>query len=477
MELALILLGVFVLYLRTWCGKNRHYYIIDDNVRRWGYLYVIPQTSPPPEFYATRPHPWRHFFLVLTHSLNVWVINLLFGWQVAALFAFSPISVNGTAWITGGYYGVTMFLSLVSYYFITTFPNLIGLGLGSMFFTAALGSTITCLGLPFVFLLSGQPLGLILFWPLGMYLFGKRFRAGFAIRNSGKRDKITWRKLAVMTKVMAYYIRINLFPDKLAFFRRFGQEYGKNEAVKKDLESFNLSFLMAFLVVGSFAFVGYQFSPLGTIWFLVTLAPFTQFKILGQFVAERYLYLPQLGIYMIIAGMIGDNPVLMAIVLTLYAYRTHLYIPAFRNIENLYKNGLANYPDCISNYANLGERYLHTKEIFKARRLLEDGLKLDPLSFLCHTNLAAYWISVKGWEKAMYHSGMAMSDPNNPLAKRILSKQYTELKVVVEKENIRKAKQLEEALKNVRDTNARVSEVTKTATLCDIPMPVLSLSK
>ena len=104
MELALILVGVWILYSRTWIGENRHSYIIDDNVRRWGYLYEVPMTSPHPSFYSSKPHPWRFFFLILTHSLNVIVIHILFGWQVAALFALSPISVNGTAWITGGYY-------------------------------------------------------------------------------------------------------------------------------------------------------------------------------------------------------------------------------------------------------------------------------------------------------------------------------------------------------------------------------------
>src|SRR3990167_4466930 len=133
MELVFIIIGIWLLYSRTWLGKNRHYHIIDDNVRRWGYLYDIPTSSPPPTFYSTRPHPWRHFFLILIHSLNVWVIYLLFGWQASALFAFSPISVNGTAWITGGYYAVTMFLTLTSYFFLVGFPNLFGLLAGSLF--------------------------------------------------------------------------------------------------------------------------------------------------------------------------------------------------------------------------------------------------------------------------------------------------------------------------------------------------------
>lgn len=471
MELFYIIIGVWLLYSRTWLGKNRHYHIIDDNVRRWGYLYDIPQTSPPPSFYSSKPHPWRHFFLILTHCLNIWVIDLLWGWQVAALFAFSPISVNGTAWITGGYYAVTMFLTLTAWYFVTQFTGLFGLITGSMFFAAALGSTITCIGIPLLFIFAGPLNGLILFWPLGMYIFGKRFRTGLTIRNTGNKDKITFRKLAVMTKVMAYYLRINLYPNKLAFFREYGRKYNKNPAVTKDLESFGLKFWLAVLVIASFAFVGWQFSPLGVLWFLVTLAPFTQFKILGQFVAERYLYLPQLGIYLILGSMLSPHPVLLAIVLTLYAYRSHLYIPAFRKIESLYKNGIANYPDCVSNFANLGERYLHVGQTHRSRRLLEEGLKLSPTSFLCHTNLAAYWISVRHWKKALYHTNIAVHDPGNPIARRVLGKQFEELTNCIEKG---KKKELE---KNVEPVHKREEPSKEPDSVVPVEMPVPALSE
>jgi hypothetical protein len=221
---------------------------------------------------------------------------------------------------------------------------------------------------------------------MAMYLFGKRFRTGYAIRNRGKKDRFYPRKLAVMTKVMAYYIRINVFPNKLAFFRQMGYQYNQRDEETKEMNSFNGQFWMSLALVVTFAFTGWQFSPFGTIWFLVTLAPFTQFKLLGQFIAERYLYLPQLGIYLIIVGAFGNSPVVMAVILTAYIYRSHIYIPSFRKIENLYKNGIQNYPDCISNYANLGERFLHTGYVIQTllliTYLLRDGNRLYTIPIL-----------------------------------------------------------------------------------------------
>src|SRR3990167_435762 len=262
MEIVLIVSGVWVLYSRTWLSKDRAYPIIDDSVRRWGYLYDVPITSPPPAFYSTRQHPWRHFFLILVHCLNVIVIDQIWGWQVAALFAFCPLSVNGAAWITGGYYAVTMFLSLTAVYFIYNFYNIFGMAVASLFFTAALGSTITCIGVPFVFLLMGKWKATIMFWPLVMYLTGKRFRKGFFIRNYGNADRFELKKIPVMIKVMAYYIRLTVFPDKLAFFREFGSGFNSSDVVRKDLQSVNGLFLSSLLLVAVFIGAGVLTSPL-----------------------------------------------------------------------------------------------------------------------------------------------------------------------------------------------------------------------
>ena len=235
MEILLIIGILFILYWRC----LDYYFLIDDIVRRWGYLYCVPEESPPPSFYSTKPHPWRHLFLIITHALNVWIVYLLWGWVPAALFAFSPLSVPMTAWITGGYYAVTAFFTLTTYFFIVHFPNLIGAVLGSVFFTAALGSTITCLGFPFLFLFF-HPWGLVLLFPTLMYLTGRRFRKGYQIRDMGKQDSFGPRKIPVMVKTIAYYLHNIVFPYRLVFFRKFGEDYIKDSTIKKNLESLKI---------------------------------------------------------------------------------------------------------------------------------------------------------------------------------------------------------------------------------------------
>ncbi len=431
MEIVWIVLGIFVLYARC----LNYPFMIDDNVRRWGYLYCIPETSPPHTFYNTKPSKWRRLFPIITHALNTIIVYLLWGWKVALLFAIHPMGLPGAAWITGGYYSVTTFLTLTAYYFIHNY-HLIGGLIGSVFFTAALGSTITCIGFPFIFLFQEHH-GLMCLWPLLMYLLGKRFITGFNIRNNGKKDRITYKKLAVIPKVVAHYILMGLVPNQLAFFRQFGFEYNRNSKMKQEVESFNGEWFVSFLLCLTFALTGWLISPFGTTWFFLLILPFSQFKMLGQFVAERYAYLPQIGIAIILGTYLNTHPYLFTILVTLYAYRTHVYLRAYRHMKDLYKDGIRNYPECVTNYANLAEIYLQAGETLKAYQILEEAFKIEPDCFLLHCNMAAYWIGVNNLERGIIHSRRAVEvhSEDEDMAGKVMKKQILDLeKILLERQ-------------------------------------------
>lgn len=400
MTLFIIILGIWLLYWRT---LNNSKWIIDDIVPRQGYLYCIPEMSPSPEYYSTKRH-WIHGVLLLfIHSVNVAIVYSLWGWVPALLFAFSPLSVCGTAWATGGYYSVTTLFTLTAYFFFTHYPGLVGCGLASIFFAAALGSTITCLGFPFLFLIFNH-WGLIFFWPLLMYLKGRRFTTGYKIRDMGKSDSFYLKKIPVMIKTVAYYIHMVVFPYRLAFFRQFGEDYVNDKKKRQELEAMDGWFWLSCASILLFAAIGWAFSPLGTVWFLFLIAPFSQFKVLGQFVAERYIYLPAIGWYLILGSALAPYPFLLALVVGLYLLRSHFYIPTYSCIESLYEDGLRNEPQCMANYANLGERYIHTGRLLEGKAILSKGLALDVNSFLCNTNIACYWVQVKDMSKAIYYT-------------------------------------------------------------------------
>jgi hypothetical protein len=426
MELFLIIVLIVLLYWRT----QNYYYLIDDIVRRWGYLLEIPENSPDPAFFSIKPPKVRHMFLTLTHAVNVSIIYFLWGWQAALVFAVHPLAVSCTAWVTGGYYQITTFLTLTAYFFLVKIPGIYGALIAATFFTAALGSTITCIGIPFLFLFFQPVTGLALFWPLAFYLNGRRFKIGFRKRNIGKGDAITIRKPILMAKVLAHYIKLTVLPIKLAFFQPMGFEYGKDPQVKKDLESVNKHFWESAAIILVFSIFGFIFSPFGTMFFLMGILPFTQWKVLGQFIAERYMYLPLVGWAIILGSALSSIWVIpvLAVIAGLYIYRSHKYIPAFRNLETLYQNGIEQYPDCVSNYVNLAERKLHTGELFEAYKLLKQGLEIDKKSFLCHANMAAYWLAINRPEMGKYHTEMAIRfSDNRGMAYNIFRQQLAQI--------------------------------------------------
>lgn len=407
MGLLLIIVAIVALYWRT----MGYCFLIDDIVRRWGYLYEIPEQSPDPSFFSTKAPPMRHMFLTLTHCLNVSIIYFLWGWKAAVLFAFHPLAVSCTAWITGGYYQVTTLFTLTSLFFLIKFPGILGTLAAALFFTSALGSTITCVGIPFIFLFIQPISGLILFWPLVFYLFGKRFRTGYRKRDIGKGDKLTWRKLFVMSKVLAYYIRHVTLPVRLAFFHPMGFEYGKDPKVKKHLESINSEFWRSFCTILAFVPIAFYLSPMGALIFLFSILPFTQWKVLGQFIAERYIYLPLVGFSLILAQLFTVIPFgswLIWPLVAWYAYRSHKYIPVFESNETLYLNGMKMFPNGISNYVNYAERRLHLGFLYDCYKELKRVLEIDPCSFLGHANMAAYWLSINQPERGKYHTQMAI---------------------------------------------------------------------
>jgi hypothetical protein len=58
----------------------------------------------------------------------------------------------------------------------------------------------------------------------------------------------------------------------------------------------------------------------------------------------------------------------------------------------------------LANYANLGERYIHTGRLIEGRDVLQKGIDLDPENFLCYTNMAAFWIQVRDIKKGLYYT-------------------------------------------------------------------------
>ena len=411
MSIFLIIGLIFLLYLRTLNYK----YIIDDNVERDGYMFIVPLTQPSQDIYTRKPTKAYRLFMISMHCVNTWIIYMLWGWCPALLFAIHPLCVWGTAWVTGNYYATTAYFCLIAYYILHTFPNIWGALVAMPIFAAGLNSTICCISFPFLLFLTGNLWGCSLFIPLEVYLHGKRFTTGIAIRDSFKANKplkieFTYRRLFLMVKVMAKYTTEFFYPNKLGLFSAYGKDINDKAEIYNKFQSADKDFWISFGILAVVFGVGMKISVVGTLWYFVVIALHSQWRMTGQFYAQRYHYLAIVGLCVVAGTAIQHYPLLVTIVATALVIRTYLFIPAFKDIESLYRSDLDAFPDNSQCYNSLGQFYLNSsseKNPLPAWRVNEIGAllfkaeQMNPDDWSIKMNVACFFAMLGQWPQTM----------------------------------------------------------------------------
>jgi Flp pilus assembly protein TadD len=157
------------------------------------------------------------------------------------------------------------------------------------------------------------------------------------------------------------------------------------------------------LVISAIAWGERRIRPwllIGWLWYLVMLVPVVGLvQVGGQAHADRYTYLPQIGIYLAVTWLAADFAAkwqvgrrtlggLMAIVLTVLMVCAWKQTAYWKNSETLWRHALACTTGNTLAYVNLGH------ELFEQRRLdetishYEKGLEFQPNNRQFHNNLA-----------------------------------------------------------------------------------------
>ena len=448
--LLLILVGVVVLYLRT----IRYNYVIDDSVKRSGYYVEAPLGAPPEKLYSSRPSVSYRLFMIGMHCVNTTVIYLLWGWVPAAIFAFHPIGAWGTAWVTGNYYATTLYFMLIGYYILSVFNNVFGFLAASALYVAALNSTVSALAFPFFLIATGNLWGFPMLYPLFKFFTGRRFQTGYNLRSSFTREHrvkapFTPRRLVLMVKVMARYIYTVLFPDKMYFFSPFGENVHDNQKCYDDMHRMNQEFWTSLLVCLVVLTAGMMIHPLGTLWFFLFTGVHTQYKIMGQFFAIRYMYTAMVGMCIVVGTAIQSFPILLTVVLTYLILRTHFYIPAWSSMENICRNDLGQFPLSANAWNNLASHYMRegiteTSPSWKINRLaylIQRSYDLNPNIWEINMNVACFFAIVGQWPMCLKYTDRAIA-----LLEPVADKPTGPLETLY-KQRERIIKQAEEAVK------------------------------
>ena len=369
---------ILLLYWRT----HKYNYLIDDPIPRDGYMYMIVGTDTDPCTKEEKLSWYDRKRSLLCTVTNVGVfmtvcsyIHYLWGWQAALLYAVFPLNVSGVAWgRTGNYYMTTTLLVLSAHMLIA--QGAVGVLLSPFMYAAALNSTLN--GLPYVILAPlNTPLGWVMVAPFILFIFGRRFNKGLIDRHKSniKVGSLGAGGLHLLEvpRTLAYYICLSLWPSRLGFFHDCNHTsfwYSKKMTA------------LSCLCVVMFILWGCMVDNYMTLWWIVMMLLFSQWISLGQYVSERYTFLANVAFCVIMSKFLQffvpmyTSMVMYTLLCTLWLYRTHLYIPMWKDDLVLFSISSLAFPRAPDNFNNVGSYYLRKGHPEKAVEALEMGFRL-----------------------------------------------------------------------------------------------------
>jgi len=401
-------------------------------------------------------NPGRHHLVnALLHAANtlllLLVLNRMTGslWSsafVAAVFALHPLHVESVAWASERKDVLsTLFwmLTMWAYAFYTDRPSVRRYPALLVFFGLGLAAKQMLVTLPFVLLLLD-------YWPLGrITLRGHRFQnpvrnpvavsirgavleklplfilSGLAgamiyivqqhvgIVKSAAKYPLSWRIANGLVAYVAYLGKM-LWPSKLAIF------YPHPRGDWLLLPSVGAALLLVGITsVAIWRLRQQPYLAVGWLWYLGTLIPVIGLvQVFDQAMADRYTYIPLIGIFIIVAWGLGElagkwkygrKMLCPAAVLILLALSTCTYhqLRYWRNSRTLFEHALEVTKNNYMAHSCLGMSFLKQHNYQEAIKHYDAAVKIEPSYSGAQHNLAGLYYAVGLNSERMGNRGKA----------------------------------------------------------------------
>jgi protein O-mannosyl-transferase len=370
------------------------------------------------QFYGLKAG-WHHFTNVLLHTISVILLFLALRvmtgalWRsafVAAVFAIHPLRVESVAWIAERkdlLSGVFFMLTLLAYAHYVRLPSRGRYLLVAFVFACGLMSKPMLVTLPFVLLLLD-------YWPLDRIrgqlwkrVWEKIPLIALSVGSSiatfvAQKGAVGWtEELPILERIdnaiVSYvlYIWQMLWPINLAVF----YPHPENRLPLWEIIS---SVLLLICATAAAIAVRKQrpYFLTGWLWYLGMLVPVIGLVQVGwQGRADRYTYLPQIGLYVAVAWGVADLTALWRRQRTIVSAAAILVIGLlsvcgwvqtsyWRDSETLFKHALAVTTNNDVAENNLGIVFLGQGRVDEAIPLLQAAVALRPDNSPAHENLA-----------------------------------------------------------------------------------------
>jgi hypothetical protein len=314
----------------------------------------------------------------------------------ALLFAVNPVTLFGSAWISGRGYSISAMLGLLFY----------GLGVwGIPFYLIAIGYGMSAMPIPVVCLnwMSFLP---IIF--IAAFFTGQRNDAiAYRKRLINQANKhICFNKVIIAVKTYAYYFTHCLFPRRLGMYHTFLFTYGLQDDDIKFWTKLDGWFWGGLALIGA---VGYAIITdfyglrLPLLWFTASISIWTNFYMINQTIADRYAYIACIGLMLLLGKIV--TPIVFTVVFTYYLTRNWLQLNAFKSDDLFleYNTYDINHPDQIFVYTLKGDKERALLRPFMALETWSKGLKHRPNDTRLHFFIAKVLAELGFYKEAEYH--------------------------------------------------------------------------
>jgi tetratricopeptide (TPR) repeat protein len=389
-------------------------------------------------------------FLLLLYMTGFLVRSAI----VACLFALHPAHVESVAWIAERkdvLCALFWFAALLAYAWYARGRSWKRYACVVFFFACALMSKPMAVTLPFTLLLLD-------YWPLRRIAFTPETRAQWfssalklfaeklplfimsiissvitfiAQRGGGAVDSLQilplWMRVANAAISYCRYIRIMFWPDPLIV-------YYLHEKTNIMVSAAVLSAIALILVTAACWYFRKKrpYCLMGWLWFLATLVPVIGIVQVGdQALAERYTYVPFIGLFIAIVWLVGDvvasSPkirvaaqVLAVVVIAACAVKTQAQVTVWKDTVSLFSNVIEANPRGEIPNLSLGVAYAKEKNFAVAQQYLELALDYSPRSYLAHNNLGTLFSNQGLSQQALKQFQLSLAiKPDQPV---VLSK-------------------------------------------------------
>ena len=422
------------------------------------------------ELYGLNPmgHHWMNLQIHIINSILLFIVlKMMTGavWKsafVAALFALHPLHVESVAWISERKDVLSTFfwiLSMWAYVRYVRQPDKKRYFLLILFFILGLMAKPMLVTLPFVLLLLD-------FWPLSRFQSSTKGRNDFSCKIIAG---LVWEKFPLFafsaaSCIVTFFVQKNsgavvpveIFPLILRIANTF---ISYVSYLEKTLYPQNLTLLYPYpnilllgrailsglllLCISAVIFMARKrcsYLVTGWLWYIGTLVPVIGLVQVGaQSMADRYTYIPIVGIFIILTWGIADISARWPhrkILLLLFSvaalvsisictwFQTHYWQNSktiFTHTVNVTNN------NSIAHYG-LGMAYDQQGKLNKAVSHYNKALKINPNYAQAHHNLGTVLIRQDNMKAAIYHFNRALQlNPNYSKAHYNLAKVYMKL--------------------------------------------------